>query len=75
MPITYSSTDNADLFFEHLTALREYAERIFIQGDVLDPDEDADRAERARSFLKVGQRCEFTEHQLVFLVFDELLMV
>ncbi len=75
MRITYGYTDYADLFFEHLTALRGYAERIFIQGDVLDPDEDADRAERARAFLNVGRKCEFTEHQLVFLVFDELLQV
>ena len=75
MPITHSSTDYADLFFEHLTALREDAERVFIQGDVLDTDEDADRAERARAFLNVGRKCEFTEHQLVFLVFDELLRI
>ncbi len=75
MPATSKSTDYADLFFEHLTALREYAERIFIQGDVLDPDEDADRAARAMAFLNVGRKCEFTEHQLVFLVFDELLRV
>ena len=44
-------------------------------GDVLEPDEDADRAEHATAFLSVGQQCEFTEHQLVFLVFDELLRV
>ncbi|MCH9009638.1 MAG: hypothetical protein IIC21_03310 [Chloroflexi bacterium] len=75
MPIIHRSTDYADLFFEHLTALREYAERIFIQGDILDPDEDADRAEHANAFLNVGRKCEFTEHQLVFLVFDELLRV
>lgn len=75
MPIIHRSTDYADLFFEHLTALREYAERIFIQGDILDPDEDADRAEHARAYLNVGLKCEFTEHQLVFLVFDELLRV
>ncbi len=73
MPTTSRPTDYADLFFEHLTALRGYAERIFMQGDILGPDEEADRAERARAFLKVGRKCEFTEHQLVFLVFDELL--
>ncbi len=75
MATTHKSTDYADLFFEHLTALRGYAERIFIQGDVLDPDEEADRAKRATAFFKVGEKCEFTEHQLVFLVFDELLRV
>ena len=75
MPTTCSSTDYADLFFQHLTALRGYAERIFIQGVVLDLEEDADRAEHARAFLRVGRICEFTDHQLVFLVFDELLRV
>ena len=75
MPIKHRSTDYADLFFEHLTALRGYAERIFMQGETLDPDEEADRAKRARAFLQVGRKCEFTEHQLVFLVFDELLRV
>lgn len=75
MPITHRPTDYADLFFEHLTALRGYAERIFIQGDILDSDEDADRAAHANAFMNVGRNCDFTEHQLVFLVFDELLRV
>lgn len=68
----YTSADYADLFFEHLSALRRYAERVFIEGDTLNRKEDSDRLYRVREFFEVGKKCEFTEQQLVRLLYAEL---
>ena len=66
------SADQANLFFEHLSTLRQYAERVFIDQQVLDPNEQADKLTRMREFLDVGELCEFTERHLVILVLGDL---
>ena len=67
------STDYADLFFEHLSALREYAERVFVEGERLDIEEETAKSERMREFLHVGVSCEFTEQQLILLLLSDLI--
>ncbi len=67
-----ATTDYADLFFKHFAALRMYAERVFIDGTSLSEKEEADKAVRMEEFITVGARCDFTERQLVTLLYAEL---
>ncbi len=73
MMTTPSSTDYSDLFFEHLRVLREYAERVFTDGESLTAEEEEIKAYHVDQFLDAGKNCEFTDQQLVRLLFSELL--
>lgn len=64
--------DDADIFFDHLAILRDYAEKIFVDGVELDHEQQAERDMRMANFMEVGERCEFTPQQLVRLLFAEL---
>ncbi len=64
--------DRADLFFLHLSALRSYAKRIFTEGRGLTPNEEADKNARVSEFLTVGTLCDFTESQMVGLVYTDI---
>lgn len=66
------SADQANLFFEHLATLRQYAQRVFVNQELLNPNEQADKLTRMREFLDVGELCEFTERHLVILVLGDL---
>jgi hypothetical protein len=66
------SGHQANLFFEHLTALRRYAERVFVDDEALSFSEEADRAARMQEFIAVGLSCEFNEKQLVTLLLGGL---
>lgn len=72
MALPTQRADDADVFFEHLSVLREYAETIFVDGRTLDTDQQDERDMRMADFLEVGERCEFTPQQLVRLLFAEL---
>ena len=39
---------------KHLECLRGYAERVFVNGETLSPDEEEDRAFRMREFVTTG---------------------
>ena len=64
--------DDADIFFDHLAILRDYAGKIFVDGVELDYEQQAERDMRMANFMEVGERCEFTPQQLVRLLFAEL---
>ena len=68
-----TSEEAADLFFSHLATLRGYAERIFVEGEELSLEEDDHRDSIAREFRAVGILCEFTEKQLIQLLYAEVL--
>ncbi|MCH7746151.1 MAG: hypothetical protein IIC84_08775 [Chloroflexi bacterium] len=70
-----TSVDPADLFFQHLAAIREYVEQVFVEGDTLSTQQEADRTTLMLEFFDVGSLCEFTQKQLVTLVYAELLNV
>lgn len=72
MALPTQRTDDADVFFDHLAVLREYAETIFVDGNDLDSDQSSERDARMVDFMEVGRRCEFTPQQLVRLLFAEL---
>lgn len=70
-----TSVDPADLFFQHLAAIREYVEQVFVEDDTLSSQQEADKAALMFEFFDVGSQCEFTQKQLVSLVYAELLDV
>ncbi|MCI0795856.1 MAG: hypothetical protein J4N99_03475 [Chloroflexi bacterium] len=72
MAIPTQKADDADIFFDHLAILRDYAEKIFVDGVELDHEHQAERDMRMANFMEVGERCEFTPQQLVRLLFAEL---
>ena len=72
MTIPTQRADDADIFFDQLAILRDYAEKIFVDGVELDHEQQAERDMRMSSFMEVGERCEFTPQQLVRLLFAEL---
>ena len=69
---TNASPDYATLFFQHFAILRAYAERVFLDGGELDDHECEDLRSRMKEFFHVGACCDFTEQQLVSLMFAEL---
>jgi len=72
MALPTQRADAAEVFFEHLAVLREFAETIFVEGESLDYEQQAEPDDRMADFLEVGERCEFTPQQLVRLLFAEL---
>ena len=69
---TPSSTEYADLFFDHLRGLRGYAERILVNGEILSSDEEIAKAYHVEQFMNAGRNCDFTDQQLVRLLLSEL---
>ena len=54
---------------EHLEKLREYAQKVIIDGDALSPEEEADREARFVLFAELGGSCRMTEREMVSLMF------
>ena len=70
-----TSVDPADLFFQHLAAVRTYVEQVFVEDDTLSTHQEADKMALMLEFFDVGFQCEFTQKQLVTLVYADLLDV
>lgn len=70
--IENTEIDKADLFFQHLAVLRAYAKRVFGDGNELTLEEEADKNARASEFRTVGALCDFTERQMVSLVYADI---
>ena len=70
-----TSVDPADLFFQHLAAIREYVEQVFVEDDALSTHQEVDKAILMLEFFDVGVQCDFTQKQLVTLVYADLLDV
>ena len=65
---TELSTDPGEVLGQHLTALREYAHRVFAQGKTLAAQEEDDKANRMREFLAIGDSLKLTAREMVALV-------
>ena len=68
-----TSVDPADLFFQHLAAVRTYVEQVFVENDALSTHQETDKTTLMLEFFDVGVQCEFTQKQLVTLVYADLL--
>ena len=62
-----------ELVAEHLTTLKEYAKRVMLHDQPLTAAEQADKAKRMREFLAIGSSFRLTEHEMVGLLFKDLL--
>ena len=60
---------------KHLECLRGYAERVFVNGETLSPDEEEDRGFRMREFVTTGISFKCTERELVTLLYKGLFAV
>ena len=61
-----------ELMSEHADALREYAIRVFQQGETLTPAEDEDRASRVKELLAFATVFNVTETEMVSLLYKDL---
>ncbi|MCI0440058.1 MAG: hypothetical protein L0177_13155 [Chloroflexi bacterium] len=68
----YSSTERIEQFFNHLSTLKDYAQRVIADGDVLDEEEEQDRAERMRQFMEIGGSFDLNEKEMVSIIYREL---
>ena len=58
---------------ELLVTLRDYAKRVFVQGDQLTFYEARDKSSRMRQFLQMGADCKCTEKEVIGIVYGALL--
>lgn len=61
-------SDPKERMVNHLVALKKYAERVLVQGEVLTPWEEADKTARMEDFLDVGASFKCTQRELVSVV-------
>lgn len=52
----------------HLHTIRDYAERMVINGEVLEPDEAAYQMACMRDYLTIGEEFGLTQKEMVVLV-------
>ena len=69
---TLTSKDANELMYEHLDVLRKYAKRVFVEHDMLSPEEYDDKETRFREFAAIGGSFNLTEREMVRLLFKGL---
>ena len=69
---TLSVSDSRETVAEHLSTLREYAQRVLEKGEVLTESEEADKAHRMREMLSIGTSFKLTENEMVGLVLKDV---
>ena len=72
MAIPTQKADDADIFFDHLAILRDYAEKIFVDGVELDYGQLAERDMPVANVMEVGQRAGLPPQERVGLLFAGL---
>ena len=68
-----SMDDPKALMAEHLASLRGYAVRVLLQGESLDPTEEAEWSGQMQEYLAVGDSFKLTRRELVALLYEGLL--
>lgn len=58
---------------EHVEALRAYARRALVQGEVLSDAEMSDRESRINEFRAMGSCLKLTESEMVTMVYQNML--
>jgi len=67
-----TSTDRIEQFFNHLSALKHYAQKVLIKGDALTRSEETDRSRRMSEFLAIGSSFDLSEKEMVTILYREL---
>ena len=68
----YSSTERIEQFFNHLSTLKDYAQRVIADGEILDDQDDRDKRERLSEFLEIGNSFDLNEKEMVSILYREL---
>ncbi len=62
-----------ELVAEHVEVLRGYAQRVVLEGRALSAEDELDRESRISEFLAMGSCLKLTEHEMVALVYQDML--
>lgn len=54
---------------QHQAALRHYAKRIVLQGEILSPQEENEGMQRMREYLAMGHSFDLTPKELVAVLY------
>ena len=68
----YSSTERIEQFFNHLSTLKDYAQKVIADGDALDEDEESDRVARLNEFMEIGSSFDLNKKEMISIIYREL---
>ena len=71
---TLTTREPLDLVREHLEVLGGYASRVLTLGVQLSPSEEADKTERMREYLTMGESLHLTVPEMVNLLLRGVLV-
>ncbi len=63
--------DSKQELTHHIHAIRDYAKRMVIKGETLEPDEAANQMACMRDFLTMGEDFGLTQKEMVALVLGQ----
>ena len=72
MNTTNSSVVSIQSMFRHLPVLRRYARRAVLGDEIFDEFEEQDRHVRMREYLQTGRSMNWTDRELIALVFRDV---
>lgn len=72
MNTTNSSVVSIQSMFRHLPVLRRYARRAVLGDEIFDEFEEQDRHVRMREYLQTGRSMNWTDSELIALVFRDV---
>ena len=72
MNTTNSSVVSIQSMFRHLPVLRRYARRAVLGDEIFDEFEEQDRHVRMREYLQTGRSMNWTDCELIALVFRDV---
>ncbi|MDP6798465.1 MAG: hypothetical protein QF744_01370 [SAR202 cluster bacterium] len=68
----FSTTEPTDSASEHFAKLKEYAQRVLVNGQKLSADETEDKETRLAALRELTDQYGFTEKDLVKLIFGRI---
>ena len=54
--------------FQHLVSLREYAKRVLLHEESLNPWQEADKTRRMQEFVAIARSFQLTDRDIVILL-------
>lgn len=72
MDTTNSSVVSIQSMFRHLPVLRRYARRAVLGDEIFDEFEEQDRQVRMQEYLHTGRSLNWTDCELIALVFRDV---
>ena len=70
--IMSSTLGSIQSMFRHLPVLRRYARRVLLRDEIFDEFEEQDRQVRMQEYLQTGRSMNWTDCELIALVFRDV---